>query len=84
MIYLTRSATGQMVARKYNKMTGIPLASVERLMKRAGAERVSASAAKELKGILEEIAEEMSKKAAKFARHAGRKTIKPEDVKLAR
>lgn len=66
------------------KMTDIPLASVERLMRRAGAERVGVDAATALRDTLEEIGREMSEKAARFAKHAGRKTVKAEDVKLAR
>jgi len=65
-------------------MTDIPLASVERLMRNAGAERVSVEGATALRDILEEIGREMSAKAARFARHAGRKTVKAEDVKLAK
>ena len=65
-------------------MTDIPLASVERLMRKAGADRVSVDGAKELRDTLEEIGKEISERAAKFAKHAGRKTVKAEDVKLAR
>jgi histone H3/H4 len=66
-------------------MADIPLAPVERIMRRAGGDvRVSDAATKEMRDILEETAAQLADKAAKFARHAGRKTISGEDVKLAR
>jgi hypothetical protein len=52
-------------------------------MRKAGAERVSEAAAKALASILEEEAIEISKLAVEYAQHAGRKTVKAEDVKLA-
>lgn len=65
-------------------MADIPLASVERLMRKAGADRVSVDGATELRDTLEEIGKGISERAAKFAKHAGRKTVKAEDVKLAK
>ena len=50
----------------------------------AGAERVSDSAAKALAEVLMDKAMEISKDAVKFAVHAGRKTVKREDIELAR
>jgi len=61
----------------------LALASMERLMKKAGAERVSEEAKVALRGVLEEFGEEISEAALKLALHAGRKTIKAEDIKLA-
>jgi len=61
----------------------LPLAAMEKLMKEAGAPRVSDKAKMALKIALENIAEEISVKAVKFASHAGRRTIKVEDIKLA-
>jgi len=61
----------------------MPLASMEKVMAEAGAERVSEDAKVELKRILEEYAVNIAEKAIKFSQHAGRKTIKSDDIKLA-
>jgi DNA-binding protein len=61
----------------------IPLAAMEKMLKQGGAERVSDKAKVALKNALEEIASEISVKAIKLANHAGRKTVKSEDIKLA-
>ncbi|NOZ81828.1 MAG: histone family protein [Candidatus Micrarchaeota archaeon] len=62
----------------------IPAAPMAELMKRAGAERVSESAAKALSKFLIEIGLEISEEAVRLAKHAGRKTVKAEDVELAK
>jgi histone H3/H4 len=61
----------------------IPLAAMERILKLAGADRVSDKSKEALKEVLEELAEEIAGKAVKFAEHAGRKTVKSGDIKLA-
>ncbi|MBI2558630.1 NFYB/HAP3 family transcription factor subunit [Candidatus Woesearchaeota archaeon] len=61
----------------------LPLAAMEKLLKQGGAERVSDKAKAALKNSLEEIAHEIAAKSIKLAVHAGRKTIKAEDIKLA-
>ena len=66
------------------KRSIIPAAPMAEIMKQAGAERVSEPAAQELANVLMEQAMEISKDAVKFAIHAGRKTIKKEDIMLAR
>lgn len=61
----------------------LPLAAMEKLLKQGGAERVSDKAKVALKNALEEIAHEIAVKSIKLAVHAGRKTVKSEDIKLA-
>ena len=58
-------------------------APFDRIMRKCGAERVSEGAAKELRNVIEDIAEDISKEIVVVARHAGRKTIKKEDIDLA-
>lgn len=61
----------------------LPLAAMERIMKEVGAERVSDKAKEALKEVVEDIANEIAKNAVRFANHAGRKTVKAGDIKLA-
>jgi DNA-binding protein len=61
----------------------IPIAPAARILMNAGAKRVSAPAAKEFSDILIKYALEISERAAKIARHSGRKTVNEEDIKLA-
>jgi DNA-binding protein len=62
----------------------IPLAAMERLLKKAGADRVSEDAKEALREALEQHALALGKDAAKYSMHAGRKTVKAEDIRLAR
>ena len=61
----------------------ISVAAMHRLCKKAGAERVSEAATKELAKTLEEIGVKIAKEALDYAMHAGRKTIKAEDIEIA-
>lgn len=60
----------------------IPLASIERIARKAGAKRLSAKAIKELSAATEDIGMEIALEAAQAARHAKRKTILKEDIRL--
>lgn len=64
-------------------MSIIPYAPVERLIRSAGAHRVSETAGSALAEILEQYGLEISREAIKLTEHAKRKTVKAEDIKLA-
>ncbi|NPA63238.1 MAG: histone family protein [Methanococci archaeon] len=64
-------------------MAELPVAPCVRILKKAGAERVSEDAGKYFAEVLEEIALEIAKKSVELAKHAKRKTVKVEDVKMA-
>jgi len=61
----------------------LPLAAMEKILKKCGAERVSDKSKVALKAVVEDVAEEIAAQAVKLAHHAGRKTIKAGDIKLA-
>jgi DNA-binding protein len=63
-------------------VTAISLAGMEKIMRKAGADRVSEDAKDALREVLEEYGCKISSKALVFAEHAGRKTIKASDIKL--
>ncbi len=64
-------------------MAELPVAAMIRIAKKSGAERVGRDAAVALVGQAEEYITCLVKEANKLAIHAGRKTIKEEDVELA-
>ena len=64
-------------------MTKIKVASMHRLIKRAGAERVSKGGAIALGKALDEIGVKIAKEAIDYAHHAKRKTVKAKDIEIA-
>ena len=58
-------------------------AQIYRIFKKGGAERVSDEAIKELAEFFEMYGEKIAAQAAELAAHAGRKTVKASDVRLA-
>ncbi|MCC7565670.1 MAG: histone family protein [Methanomicrobiaceae archaeon] len=64
-------------------MTDLPLAPVGRIVKKVGAERVSSDANEALAALMEDYAARIAKEAIKLAGHAGRKTVKATDVRMA-
>ena len=65
------------------KASELGLSAMYRILKKSGAERVSDESANELRRVTEEIAERIAKSAVDMSNHAGRKTVKAEDVNLA-
>lgn len=61
----------------------LTLQPLRRMFMRAGAKRVSNSAAEELGALIEARVKEISAEAQKLSRHAGRRTVMRRDIKLA-
>ncbi len=61
----------------------IKVAPMHKLIKRAGADRVSEESAVALGKALEEIGVKVAKEALDYAKHAGRKTVKAKDIEIA-
>lgn len=57
---------------------------MEDLIRKAGAERVGEDAAKAVSELLEEIGLRIAREAVLLCKHAGRKTVKREDIEMAR
>lgn len=64
-------------------MADIPKAPIARIMKDAGADRISEDAKDELTAYIEQVARDVTIEANKVAKIAKRKTIKADDIKLA-
>jgi len=61
----------------------LPIAAIARIAKKNGAERVGNDAAVALGALTEDYIANLTKEANRLAMHAGRKTIKEQDVELA-
>lgn len=64
-------------------MVEIPTSSIDRIIRKGGAARVSKSAIISLQKELEEYGVEIAKKAWEIATYAGKKTVEGEDIVLA-
>jgi histone H3/H4 len=62
----------------------LSVAPMHRIIKKARADRVSESAAQALAVALEEIGIKIAGEAIEYAVHAGRKTVKAEDIEIAK
>lgn len=65
-------------------MPKLPLLPFERILKKAGALRVSHEAIEEFSKVMEERMVKIASEAAALAKHAGRKTVIEQDVREAR
>jgi histone H3/H4 len=63
-------------------MSELSILAFKRILKSTGA-RASEGAAKEMARIIEELAKNLADRSRAFAEHAGRKTIKEKDIRLA-
>jgi histone H3/H4 len=61
----------------------LSIAPMHRICKKAGASRVSEAAAKALAKELDDVGVKIAKEAIDYAMHAGRKTVKAEDIEIA-
>lgn len=68
---------------KVTKTTDLPIAAVTRIAKANGAERVGSDGAATIVMMAEDYIARLTKEANKLAAHAGRKTIKEDDIMMA-
>lgn len=57
--------------------------TIKKILKEAGATRISASASMELQKYINRMSFNVAQKAVRFSKHAKRKTVDISDVKLA-
>ncbi|MDY6788646.1 MAG: histone [Candidatus Nanohaloarchaea archaeon] len=60
-----------------------PRAPVERIMRKAGADRISQGAVEALRKSVEELAEEIAQDSVEISREGGNRKVDREDVKAA-
>lgn len=61
----------------------IPRSAIKKILKEAGAERISEEAVSLFHNNINKIAFTMATRSVKLAKHAKRKTVAPSDIKLA-
>lgn len=61
----------------------LPLAALERILKKAGAKRIAPGATREYAKMLEEHVGSIAREASLLAQHADRNTVLEQDVTLA-
>lgn len=71
------------MGRKGKTSHEIPLTPVKRILHQEGGYRVSEDAAIRLHEIIESFAREVARTSAEMCKHAGRRTIKAEDIDVA-
>jgi histone H3/H4 len=64
-------------------MTQLPLAALERILKKAGAKRISVKATREYARMVEERIASVALDASALAEHDNRKTVFEKDILLA-
>ena len=64
-------------------MSQLPVAPMGRIIKKAGAPRISKDAREALRNILEDKGMEIAADALRLAKHSGRKTVMKRDVESA-
>jgi len=64
-------------------MADLPVAAVVRVAKNNGAERVGSDASEAMVKMTEDYLAKLVKEAVRLAEHAGRKTLKEEDIEMA-
>jgi histone H3/H4 len=64
-------------------MAFLKLAAMDKLLRKAGAKRVSDDAKKALSDLLEAYSDGICAKAVQLAKHGGRTTVKAADIALA-
>jgi len=60
----------------------IPIASIERILKKTGAERIAEEAKKVLRDYIEEYTEKVSEKIIRATKNTKRKTVRVEDIEI--
>ncbi len=64
-------------------MSELPIAAVDRIIRKSSGLRVADDASKALADYLEDVGMKVAQDAALFSKHAKRKTVTIEDIKLA-